>query len=132
MRRPGIAVGLACLALFAGWAMGAEEPKWTGLLGRAGDLLVSAPVSDTAPVLKTEDAVYYLKLAPDAPQALKEDFAKIVAGTLKGDYVVTGALSEADGKKWITISSLTQKPPAPSPTDKGKKRGGKGGKRGRR
>lgn len=129
MRTRGMLLTFGCLLFLAGWSASGEEQKYTGTLGRAGDLLLYAPTTDTAAVLKAADATYYLKVADTAAQTLKDDLAKVVAGTLKGDYTVTGTMAEADGKKWVTVTSMTANPTQPPPpsADTGKKGGKKGG-----
>lgn len=126
----------AVLVLAAAWCAAGEEAKatpkvteWTGTAGCAKCAFSDKKADKCAAALKTADAVYYLKAAENADQATKDSLFRIELGTLKGDATVRGTLAEADGKKTITVESVTVKssdPPPPPP-----KSGKKGGKKGR-
>ena len=98
-----LAVALALVAGFTATAVAADETI-TGKLMCAKCTLKKANQEQCQDVLVTADAAgktteYYVE---------KNDVAKAFGHTCKGDKpaVVTGAVSEKDGKKWIAASKM--------------------------
>ena len=98
-----LAVALAFVSGFVGTAKAAEETV-TGKLMCAKCSLKKADAEKCQDVLVTKDAAgkateYYVE---------KNDVAKAYGHTCQGEKpaVVTGTVSEKDGKKWIAASKM--------------------------
>lgn len=118
------AVAVLALLTMSSWAFAEEKAgektadapaapanEWHGTVGCAKcDFVDRTNSEECLPAVKTFDGAYLLKPAPAAPPAVKEFLVRIQNKEMIGDYLIKGETTEADGKKWVMVTSMVAKP----------------------